>query len=61
MARKVYATYHRREVEIENGKFVTRIVPERVRVLVQAEGYVMVRKPRAMPFVVWGKELEIES
>jgi len=55
---KETAVHHRKLMVVEGGKFITRVASERVRVLARAEGYVMVRKPHAYPFVVSEKDLE---
>ena len=59
--RREMATYLRMVVEIEHGKFAGRIRPEEVRVMARAEGYAMVRKKGAVPFVVSEKELSASS
>lgn len=56
--KREYATYHRKDVELEDGKFVWSVKPEQVRVMVRSEGYAMVRHKGAMPFVVSVKDLE---
>lgn len=58
---KELATYHREVVSLFNGKFVRTIHPETVRVMVRAEGYVMVRRKGAAPFVVSERELTKET
>lgn len=59
MARSKELAIHNRCVpHIMGGKIVPKIEQCEVRVMARAEGYVMVRRPGAVPFVVHEKELE---
>lgn len=55
---KEQAVYARMFVDAKDGKFVSRIAQEAVRVMARAEGYAMVRRKGCAPFVVSEKELE---
>lgn len=55
------AIYHRQDIAIVGGKFVTTVKPIPVRVLARAEGYAMVRRPGAMPFAVSERDLTPEA
>lgn len=54
---KEFAIWHRRYIDVENGKFVNKTEPLRVRVLARAEGYAMVRRPRSAPVVANERDL----
>lgn len=56
--RREHAIYQRKTVEVEGGKFVTKTGRVEVRVMARAEGYEMVRRKGAGPFVVSEKDLE---
>lgn len=55
-----FATYNRTSLYVIEGKCKRVETPIRVRVMSRAEGYAMVRLPRAMPFVVSESELSPE-
>lgn len=59
MSKKRFAIHHFQTMEIVGGKFTPVVQPRRVRVMVIAEGYAMVRRPGAMPYVASAKELEM--
>ena len=59
MSKKQFAIHHFKTMEIVGGKFTPVARPRRVRVLVIAEGYAMVRRPGAMPYVASAKDLEL--
>jgi hypothetical protein len=46
---------------MERGRWVYETQRVEVRVLAEAEGYAMVRRPRAMPFVVSMKSLSLKE
>ena len=50
--------YHQSNTVIREGKIVQEISKIEVRVMAIAEGYAMVRRKRAMPFVCNVKDLE---
>ena len=54
---KEFAKLTRERLIVIGGKFVTEPESFRVRVMARAEGYAMVRRPGAMPFVVSEKNL----
>ena len=59
MKRKhVYAMYRRRDYDSILNKWFLHD-PEKVRVMATAEGYSMIKFPRAMPFIVMETELHI--
>lgn len=59
MSKKRFAIHHFQTMAIVGGKFTPVVQPRRVRVMVIAEGYAMVRRPGAMPYVASAKELEM--
>ena len=54
---KEFAKLTRERLIVIGGKFVTEPESFRVRVMARAEGFAMVRRPGAMPFVVSEKNL----
>lgn len=54
---KNFAIWTRKFVEIKHGSFVKSTEQIKVRVMAVAEGYAMVRRPRAMPFAVSLKDI----
>lgn len=59
MSKKQFAIHHFQTMEIVGGKFTPVVHPRRVRVLVIADGYAMVRRPGAMPYVASVKDLDL--
>ena len=60
MSKRIFAQYARKEYDMVLRKWYL-CKPERVRVMVIAEGYAMVRHSGCMPFIVQEKELQIEA
>lgn len=56
--RREMAVHHAPCVLLQDGRFVHSTEPREVRVMARAEGYAMVRRPGAMPYVAPEKELE---
>lgn len=52
------AIHNARECKLVDGRFIHTPVPREVRVMATCEGYAMVRRKGAMPYVASVKELE---
>lgn len=55
--KRVPVVYLAPKIELVAGKFVTSVDERTVRIMGVAEGYAMVRRPGAAPFVVSLKDL----
>lgn len=57
MSRREFAVLTRTHLVVEAGKIVDRTESFEVRVMARSEGYAMVRRERAIPFVCREREL----
>lgn len=61
MTKKRFAIHHAKRVAVVDGRIVGVTDPRKVRVMAIAEGYAMVRRRGAMPYVASVKELEFND
>ena len=59
--KRTMAIYNKTNIVVREGKFAQEVCKIEVRVIAIAEGYAMVRRKRAMPFVCSVKELELNE